>query len=206
MSEELKNKSRLLSESDEGALSESIRTLKNRISSPEGNVGDRASLRPCDVEGEPEKARRLTRLKKILADLDRTEKNVMPALQRIQEEFGYLPRVSFEYVSKEFGVPESRIYGVASFYSQFHLKPQGRHTIKICQGTACHVKGSKDIQEVIEEELDIEPGEVTDDNKFTLTMVRCLGCCSLAPVMMIDEDVYGNLTEDKVKDVLRGFE
>ena len=142
----------------------------------------------------------------VLADVEPTQENVIPALQTVQDRYGYLPRKALEFVAERHDTTIARVYGIVTFYSQFYLKPQGEYTIKICDGTACHVKGSDDIIETIKDELGIEVGEVTDDGKFALKTVRCLGCCSLAPVIMINDEVYGNLTDEKVKKVLKDYE
>ena len=119
----------------------------------------------------------------------------------------YLSMEAINYISKETGFKPAKIYGVATFYAQFRLKPIGKYLIMLCQGTACHVNGSEIIEEAICEELGIQDGETTEDGIFTLKNVACLGCCSLAPVMMIQsadgEETYGNLTKDSAKQVLR---
>ncbi len=139
---------------------------------------------------------------KILEDLPDTRESVIPALQFVQKSRGYIPEDGLEYVSEFSNTSLAKVYGIATFYSQFYLEPQGEHTIKVCQGTACHIKGANEIYDSLLSELQIAPGEVTPDGKFTLTTVRCLGACSLAPVMMIDEDIHGNLTPDKAVDIL----
>ena len=121
--------------------------------------------------------------------------------------FRSLSMEAINYISKETGIKPAKIYGVATFYAQFRLKPIGKYLIMLCQGTACHVNGSEIIEEAICEELGIQDGETTEDGIFTLNNVACLGCCSLAPVMMIQsadgEETYGNLTKDSAKQVLR---
>lgn len=128
--------------------------------------------------------------------------SLIPMLQASQERFGYLPREVMERISDHLGLPESKVYGVATFYAQFRLEPLGDHVIKVCHGTACHVKGAENMTETLENELGVDSGETTDDGSFTLETVACLGCCSLAPVIMVDDSVHGNLTRDKVKEVL----
>lgn len=129
----------------------------------------------------------------------------MPILHETQELFGYLPEEAQKKISKELNIPMAEIYGVATFYSRFTLKPRGEHTIGVCLGTACYVKNAQLVFERIQKELNVEPGETTDDNKFTLTATRCLGCCGLAPVMMIDEDVYGKLVPDDIPEILKKY-
>ncbi|MGB4232287.1 MAG: NAD(P)H-dependent oxidoreductase subunit E, partial [bacterium] len=105
-----------------------------------------------------------------------------------------------------FQVPLSQIYGVATFYAQFHLKPRGRHVIRVCQGTACHVRGSAKILERVEQELGIKKGETTEDLRFTIEPVACLGACGLAPVMMVDDNTHGRLKPDMIPDILAQYE
>lgn len=140
-----------------------------------------------------------------IEDLPPERKSVIPALQRVQKSHGYLPKEALETVSSYTKTPLANVFGVATFYAQFYLEPQGEHTIKVCQGTACHIKGTDDILKELQQQLDVTVGEVTDDGQFTLTNVRCLGACSLAPVMMVDEDVHGNLTPEKAVEVLEEY-
>jgi len=130
---------------------------------------------------------------------------IIPALQKVQDHFGYLPRPAVEQVSKRMRTPLSRLYGVATFYAQFKMKPRGRYIIRVCKGTACHIQGSPKISERIEDILGIESGETTDDLRFTLEEVACIGACALAPVIMINDDPHGRLTPDKIKDILDGY-
>ncbi len=139
---------------------------------------------------------------KILEDLPETRESVIPALQLVQKSRGYLPGDGLEFIADYTDTPLANVYSIATFYSQFYLEPQGEHTVKVCQGTACHIKGANEIYEALLGKLGIAPGEVTPDGKFTLTTVRCLGACSLAPVMMVDDKVYGNQTPDEARDVL----
>ncbi|HHF52289.1 MAG: NADH-quinone oxidoreductase subunit NuoE [Candidatus Aminicenantes bacterium] len=126
-------------------------------------------------------------------------------LQDIQEEYNYLPREAMTKVSKEFNIPLSRLLSVATFYSAFSLTPKGKHQINICLGTACHVRGGARIMNKVERELGIKRGETTEDLRFSLDEVRCLGCCGLAPVMVVGEDVHGKLSEDKVMSILEKY-
>ena len=120
--------------------------------------------------------------------------NMIPLLQRTQELYGYLPHKAILKISEETGLKLSEIYGVATFYAQFKLKPVGKYIIKACHGTACHVQNANSITDALEETLGIKNGETTRDKLFTLETVACLGCCSLAPVMMINNETYGKLT------------
>ena len=130
---------------------------------------------------------------------------LIPLLQSAQDHFGYIPRRAISYISTVTGVPESDVYGVITFYSQFRLQPRGKYLVRACEGTACHVSGSKGIVETIEDELGIEVGDTTEDGLFTLNTVACIGCCSLAPVMMVNDDTHGRLTPTVVRKTLRDY-
>jgi NADH-quinone oxidoreductase subunit E len=131
---------------------------------------------------------------------------LIPLLQDLQDAYGYLPQDVLSWVSDKTGIPVSRMYGVITFYTQFYLEPKGRHIIRCCEGTACHVKGGKRIAESIVDELEIEEGETTEDMKFTFETVQCLGTCFLAPVVMIDGDYYGEMTKEKLVKALKRYE
>jgi len=133
------------------------------------------------------------------------EKDIIPLLQRLQEAYGYLPRDVILEIARRTGLPASRIYGVATFYAQFHLEPRGRHMLRCCRGTACHVRGSKKLLETIRRELSLEEGGTTQDLRFGLEVVRCLGTCFLAPVVMVDNDYYGRLAPQQVKSILARY-
>ncbi|HPE57731.1 MAG TPA: NADH-quinone oxidoreductase subunit NuoE [Bacteroidales bacterium] len=120
--------------------------------------------------------------------------NMIPLLQGTQEMYGYIPREAFQKLADETGLKLSEMYGVATFYAQFRLNPVGKHIVKVCHGTACHVQNANELTDALEEALKIKDGETTEDGLFTLESVACLGCCSLAPVMMIGDDTYGKLT------------
>lgn len=145
---------------------------------------------------------KLERLDKVILENKGTRGAVMRTLQSAQEIFDHVPKEVQIYIAKGLGVTLSEVYGVATFYSQFALEPRGRFVIGVCLGTACYVKGSKNVLERIESELEIEPGHTTKDQRFTLKDTRCLGACGLAPVMMINEDVYGRLVPDDVPGIL----
>ncbi len=131
--------------------------------------------------------------------------NMIPLLQHTQELYGFIPRGAFLKLEKETNLTLSDMYGVASFYAQFRLKPVGKHIIKVCHGTACHVQNANVITEAIQEELGVKDGETTADGLFTLESVACLGCCSLAPVMMIGDETFGKLTEKSTREVIRNM-
>ena len=141
----------------------------------------------------------------IVAAVGSTRDKVIPLLQEIQKRHGYLPEDMIEAVAEEIGVPSSEIFGVATFYSQFRSTPMGEHLIKVCKGTACHVSGADVLFASLSDELNVEEGETTDDGMFTLDAVACLGCCSLAPVVMIDGKVYGKLTPSKIRKIVKGY-
>ncbi len=135
-----------------------------------------------------------------------TPESTIPLLQEIQRRYGYLPEEMMEAVACELGIHIADFYGVATFYSQFRFVPSGRHLIKVCKGTACHVAGADILFSAVSEELGVTEGGTTEDRLFTLEAVACLGCCSLAPVVMIDEKVYGKLTAGKARKILKGFQ
>ena len=130
---------------------------------------------------------------------------LMKALQKAQEIYGYLPQEIQIRIAETFDVPLSEIYGIATFYSQFNLYPRGEYKIGICLGTACYVKGSGDILERFKTKLGIEPGQTTPDRKFTLEATRCIGCCGLAPVLTVNDEVYGKVTPDDVDKILAKY-
>jgi len=131
--------------------------------------------------------------------------NLIPLLQGAQEMYGFIPRVVFEKLSKETEIPLSDMFGVATFYAQFRLTPVGKNIIKICHGTACHVQNAKEISESLEEALKVKDGETTEDRFYTLESVACLGCCSLAPVMMIAQQTYGKLTGNEAAKIVKNI-
>lgn len=130
---------------------------------------------------------------------------LIPLLQSAQNSYGYIPEIAIHYISEILGVPSAEIYGVITFYSQFHTKPLGKYIIKICEGTACYVNGARQILKRLKSELGISVGETTDCGLFTLQSVACLGCCSLSPVIMINNKIYGRLTPEKVKNILKHY-
>jgi len=131
--------------------------------------------------------------------------NMIPLLQGTQVIYGYIPRAAFEKLASETGLKLSEMYGVATFYAQFRLSPVGKHIVKICHGTACHVQNAKDLSESLEEALKIKDGETTEDGLFTLESVACLGCCSLAPVMMIGDNTYGKLSGSQAVKIVKNI-
>lgn len=144
-------------------------------------------------------------LRAVIADLKDTEGALMPILQKAQNIYGYLPIEVMTLISDETGTPLEKIYGVATFYSQFALFPKGKYTISVCLGTACYVKGSGDVFDKLKSLLGIADGECTPDGKFSLEACRCIGACGLAPVMTINGDVYGRLTVDQIEGILAKY-
>jgi len=130
---------------------------------------------------------------------------LMPIMQKAQEIFGYLPIEVQNFIAEELGISMVDVYGVATFYAQFAIEQKGEHIIGVCMGTACYVRGSESVLEKMKSELGVPVGKTTNDGKFTLEATRCLGCCGLAPVMMIGDQVFGRLTADEVPDILKKF-
>jgi len=131
---------------------------------------------------------------------------VIPVLQKAQEIYGWLPEQVLRVIAKGMNVPLSQIYGVVTFYSQFYLQRRGRHIIRQCDGTACHVRGAARIVDVVENHLGIQAGETTPDYKYTFEVVYCLGSCGLAPVAMIDDQVVGHLVPEKLVSIIDGLD
>ena len=132
--------------------------------------------------------------------------SIIATLRQCQNVVGYLPLELLDYISKGLNLPSSEVYGVASFYSLFSMTPKGRHTIKLCLGTACYVKGIKEVMSRIENEFDLQEGGTSEDRRFSLEGVRCLGACGLAPVMVIGEDTHGDVTSDKIINILDTYQ
>ena len=144
-------------------------------------------------------------LRAVIAEHKGEQGALMPVLQSAQNIFGYVPEEVQRFIAEGLGVTLSEVYGVATFYSQFSLEPNGEHVIGVCLGTACYVKGSQKVLDSLAEELDVEVGKTTKDGKFTLNATRCLGACGLAPVMMIGDEVYGRLVPDDIPDILAKY-
>ena len=130
---------------------------------------------------------------------------LLTELRKIQKKDGYISEKAIDYISHVTGIPSADIYGVVTFYAQFRTKPLGKYVIKVCNGTACHVNGAKTITDTINDELTIDYDETSDDGKFSLLSVACIGCCSLAPVITINEETYGRLTPAKLRKILRTY-
>ena len=139
------------------------------------------------------------RLKAIFSSYNGKRGELIPILQQVQEEFGYLPEQAMLEIARFTGVPESRVYGVASFYAQFRFTPVGKNRVMVCRGTACHVKGAPRILDEVEKALEIKEGETRQDLEYTLESVACIGCCALAPCFSINGKVHGEMTPKKVR-------
>ena len=150
----------------------------------------------------PEQAKKLD---EVIAGLQGQEGAVMPALHQAQEIYGYLPLEVQQKIAKGLNVPLEEVYGVSTFYSQFSLTPKGRNHISVCLGTACYVKGADKVLDRIQQKLGINPEECTEDGAFSLTACRCIGACGLAPVMTVNEDVYGRLEPEEVDSILAKY-
>jgi len=155
------------------------------------------NLTKVDVKGS---------LPEIFAHYHGSKEELIPILQETQEQFRYLPAEAMREIARFLKIPESTVYGVSTFYSQFKLTPMGRRIVKICRGTACHVRGGAKILEETEKQLGISAGETTDDLEWTLETIACFGSCALAPVMVIDKNVYGRMTTKKVREILASTE
>jgi len=131
--------------------------------------------------------------------------SIITVLRECQDIVGYLPVVLIDHISKALNLPKSTVFGVATFYSLFSLQPKGRHTIKVCLGTACYVKGIKEVTDRIRNEYQVEEGGTTEDMRFSLEAVRCLGACGLAPVAVVDDDIHGGVTANKIIDILENY-
>lgn len=149
--------------------------------------------------------RSFQKVEEILKKHEYKKENLIRILLDVQKQYRYLPEDVINYIGVALQLPPAKIYGVGTFYAQFSLKPKGKYTILLCDGTACHMEGSTLLLKAIEEELNIKPGEVTKDLMFSVDQVGCLGACALAPAMVINEEVYGNLTPEKVKEIIRNL-
>ena len=132
--------------------------------------------------------------------------NLIPILQKAQQEFGYISSAAVEQIADFLRITESRIYGVASFYAQFRFTAPARHSVTACLGTACHVRGGERLMETMKRQLGVKPGQSTPDKRFDLNRVACLGCCALAPVVKVNNDIYSNVTATKLKEILGNYE
>ena len=144
----------------------------------------------------------LSELEIILENYKGKRGAIIPVLQKVQNKYGYLPEPAVYLIAERLNISVSEILGVATFYAQFHLKPRGKHVIKVCCGTACHVKNAKRLSNKIESKLKIKVNETTEDREFTFEEVSCLGACGIAPVVTIDDHVHGEISPEKLEEVL----
>ncbi|MGQ9618179.1 MAG: NADH-quinone oxidoreductase subunit NuoE family protein [Candidatus Aminicenantia bacterium] len=142
----------------------------------------------------------------IIRKYEGKKEAIISILQDIQAELRWLPESILELVSKKLNFPLNRIYGIATFYKSFSLKPKGKHTITVCMGTACHVRGGGKIVDTLSEKLKIKPGETTSDEKFTLETVNCVGCCAIGPIVILDGEYYGNMTSSMAPNLVENIE
>ena len=154
----------------------------------------------------PESGMIKDKMKDVLSRHSREKSEIIPILQDVQGVFGYVPPEAIKETARFLNVPESAVYGVVTFYAQFHLTRQGKHGVKVCQGTACHVRGARQIMRAVREKLGISPGETTGDYRFSLERVACFGSCALAPVMVVDGKVYGRMTPKKAEKILESLD
>jgi NADH-quinone oxidoreductase subunit E len=145
----------------------------------------------------------MPQLDNLLRRHGHAHENLIPVLQDVQSEFGFLPPEAFEYAAEHFNLSVHDVFSVASFYSQFRFHKPGRHCLRVCEGTACHVRGSDNLLDTLSRRLGIEPGQTTDDGKFSLERVMCLGSCALAPAVVKDDTVYGRMTQNKIDHLLK---
>jgi NADH-quinone oxidoreductase subunit E len=153
-----------------------------------------------------EEALDLTDLNRIVREAGEEKGALIPILQKAQHAYGYLPKEVLEAMAERLSIPLSRVFGVVTFYSQFHLIPRGRHIIQQCDGTACHVRAAPAIISAVESELGVKAGETTSDLKFTYEVVYCIGCCAIGPAALVDGQFVGHLTPDKMVEVVREIE
>jgi NADH-quinone oxidoreductase subunit E len=147
----------------------------------------------------------LTSVEEIVAEFKDQPAPVVDMLRRVQDLYGYVPREALELISKEMRIPVGRLYGLVTFYSLLSTKPRGQHVIRFCESAPCHIVGGREVWEALRRELQIEPGETSRDGRFTLELTSCLGLCSVGPVIVVDGDVYGNLTPESVPEILSRY-
>jgi NADH-quinone oxidoreductase subunit E/NADP-reducing hydrogenase subunit HndA len=148
----------------------------------------------------------VNKIKEICASFNRDPQELINILHGCQEHFGYLPAENQEVISAETGIPVAKIYGVVTFYSFFTMTPKGKHPISICMGTACYVRGAEKVLDEFKKELNLQVGQTTKDGKFSLSSLRCVGACGLAPVVLVGEKTYGRVAPDDVKKILKEYE
>ncbi|MGF7184268.1 NADH-quinone oxidoreductase subunit E [Desulfitispora alkaliphila] len=159
----------------------------------------------CQQDQQVETEKEL-KLKEVIGKFCNQRGALIPVLQAAQDIYGYLPKEVLIKISEDLNLPLSKVYGVVTFYAQFHLKPRGRHIIRVCLGTACHVRGGAKVLERIEKELGISDGSTTEDLRYTLESVACIGACGLAPVIMVGDDTHGRLEPEQIPEILEKYE
>ena len=159
-----------------------------------------------DLELSAEEKSLLEQIKADLVEIGNDRSKLIPILQWVQQKFAYLPGEAIHLVADHLDISSSEVFGVATFYNQFRFKPPGKHPVKVCLGTACHVRGGDIILENFERKLDIPEGETTPDKEFSIERVACVGCCALAPVTLIGEEVHGHMAPSKVEGLILGFQ
>lgn len=160
----------------------------------------------CSCGQDDESSKHFSALKKIVKEVQSRDGTILMALQSCQVIFGYLDRISMDYIAKQFKSTTTELYSIASFYSQFKFEKQGKYRISLCLGTACYVRGANLVQDKIQDFLKIKLGETTSDGKFTFDGARCVGCCGLAPVMLINEEVFPVVSAATIEGILKKFE
>ncbi len=146
------------------------------------------------------------RIESIFEKYERKPDQLIPILQDVQKNYGYVAVESIKMISRHLRITENQIFGVSSFYAQFRFNPPGRHSIRVCLGTACHVRGGATLLDMLERELGIGCGETTPDKRFDLERVACLGCCALSPVVQVDADIYSRMTVNRLSELLKQYE
>ncbi|OGS44707.1 MAG: NADH dehydrogenase [Elusimicrobia bacterium RIFOXYB2_FULL_62_6] len=147
----------------------------------------------------------LTAAKKLVKKYRARKGAMIPLLQAVQAAYGYIPEAAIRLIAKELSVYPVDIYGILTFYAQFYLTPRGKHIIKVCQGTACHVMGGKELLDYMSGKLEVSEGKPTKDGMFSLERVACLGCCGMAPAVVVDQDFYGNCTIKKMEELVEKY-
>jgi NADH:ubiquinone oxidoreductase subunit E len=147
-----------------------------------------------------------TQIKETLSQYHYDREELVPILRNLNDSIGYLPKEVLREVSRELDVSESHTYGVATFYSMLSVEKRGLHVVKVCESAPCHVVGGREVIKAIQEELGIQAGKTSEDGKFSFELVSCLGVCGVGPVMMVDSEIYGNLTPEKARDILKNIE
>lgn len=162
-------------------------------------------MKTCCCGAAKEISELLPQLKEIINDYKKVEGALIPVLQLAQGLFGYLPEEALKMISEELSIPYSEVTGVVSFYSFFSTNPRGKHVIRVCLGTACYVRGGKDILDALKKALKVDVGQTTEDRLFTLDVGRCFGACGLAPVVMVDDETYQRVKPAKIQELLAPY-